>query len=354
MNLIVLLIIFAVLLFNLIIFLHELGHFFWAKKFGVKVNEFALGMGPRVFKFQKEETIFSLRALPIGGFCEMEGEDEHSDSPGSFEQKKAWQKILIIASGGIMNLILGFVLTFILLINSPAIASTTIKAFEKDAVSSSTGLMVGDEILKINSSRIHTFRDIAFNISAFDTSDFDIEVRRDGKIINLENVNFKTVENTDGSRSVEIDFFVEPIEKNFINLIKSTFSETASTIKTVWRSLGGLVTGKISFKKTAGPIGIASEIGKITNEGLKFSAFIAVINIINIMAIITINLGVFNLLPLPALDGGRLVFLFIELITGKKINPKYEGLVHTIGFVLFILFMIWMSYSDILKLIGKA
>lgn len=354
MNLIVLLIIFAILLFNLIIFLHEFGHFFWAKKFGVKVNEFALGMGPRVFKIQKGETMFSLRALPIGGFCEMEGEDEHSDNPRSFEQKKAWQKMLIIASGGIMNLILGFVLTFILLVNSPAIASTTIKSFDKDAVSSSSGLMVGDEILKINNSKIHTFRDIAFNISAFDTSCFDIEVRRDGKTINLENVNFKTVENTDGSHSVEIDFFVEPVEKNFINLIKSTFLETASTIKTVWRSLGGLVTGKISLKKTAGPIGIASEIGKITNEGLKFSAFIAIINIINIMAIITINLGIFNLLPLPALDGGRLVFLFIELITGKKINPKYEGLVHTIGFVLFILFMIWMSYSDILKLIGKS
>lgn len=354
MNLIVLLIIFAILLFNLIIFLHELGHFFWAKKFGVKVNEFALGMGPRVFKFQKGETMFSLRALPIGGFCEMEGEDEHSDNPRSFEQKKAWQKILIIASGGIMNLILGFVLTFILLINSPAIVSTTIKAFEKDAVSSSTGLMVGDEILKINSSRIRTFRDIAFNISAFGTSDFDIEVRRDGKIINLENVNFKPVENTDGSRSAEIDFFVEPIEKNFVNLIKSTFSETASIINIVWRSLGGLVTGKISLKKTAGPIGIASEIGKITNEGLKSSAFIALINIVSIMSIITVNLGIFNLLPLPALDGGRLVFLFIELITGKKINPKYEGLVHTIGFVLFLLFMIWMSYSDILKLIGKA
>lgn len=354
MKLIVLLIIFAILLFNLIIFLHELGHFFWAKKFGVQVNEFALGMGPRVFKFQKGETIFSLRALPIGGFCEMEGEDQHSDNPRSFEGKKAWQKILIIASGGIMNLVLGFVLTFILLVNSPAIASTTIKAFEKDAVSSSTGLMVGDEILKINNSKVHTFRDIAFNIAAFGNSEFDIEVRRNGQIINLENVKFKTSENNGENSPAEIDFFVEPIEKNFINLIKATFSETASTIKTVWRSLGGLVTGKISLKKTSGPIGIASEIGKITNEGLKFSAFVAVINIINIMAIITINLGIFNLLPLPALDGGRLVFLFVELITGKKINPKYEGLVHTIGFVLFILFMIWMSYSDILKLIGKA
>ncbi|MGN1044140.1 MAG: M50 family metallopeptidase [Acutalibacteraceae bacterium] len=351
---IVLLIIFAVLLFNLIIFLHELGHFFWAKKFGVQVNEFALGMGPRVFKFKKGETLFSLRALPIGGFCEMEGEDERSDNPKSFENKKAWQKIIIIASGGIMNLILGFALTFILLAQSPAIASTTIRSFENDAVSSSTGLMTGDEILKINNSKIYAFKDIAFNISAFETSDFDVEVRRDNQIVNLKNVNFKTVENTDGSFSPGIDFLVEPIEKNFINLIKCTFSETASTIKIVWRSLGGLVTGKISFKKTSGPIGIASEIGKITNEGLKSGAFIAVINIINIMAIITINLGIFNLLPLPALDGGRLVFLFVELITGKKVNPKYEGIIHTIGFVLFILFMIWMSYSDILKLIGKS
>lgn len=354
MNLIVLLIIFAVLLFNLIIFLHELGHFFWAKKFGVKVNEFALGMGPRVCKFQKGETVFSLRAFPIGGFCEMEGEDEHSDNPRSFEQKKAWQKILIIASGGIMNLVLGFILTFILLIQSPAIASTTIKSFEDDAVSSSTGLMVGDKILKINNSKIYTFKDIAFNISAFGITDFDVEVRRNDQIVNLENVKFKTVQTDGDSSSPGIDFFVEPVEKNFVNLIKGTFSETASTIKIVWRSLGGLVTGKISLRKTSGPIGIASEIGKITNEGLKTSAFIALTNIVSIMAMITINLGIFNLLPLPALDGGRLVFLFVELITGKKVNPKYEGIVHTIGFVIFILFMIWMSFSDILKLTGKA
>ncbi len=346
----VLIIIFGVLLFNLIIFVHEFGHFFWAKKFGVKVNEFALGMGPKILKFQKGETVFSLRLFPIGGFCAMEGEDEESDDPNAFEKKPAWQKAIIVAFGAVMNLILGFIMTLILLAPNKQFASTTVSKFNEGAKSTQTGLQIGDKIVKVDGVKINTYKDLSFNLIADGKESFDIEVIRDGETTHLENVQFEVLKPENSRATTKIDFYVEPIEKNFFSLISQSFWDTISTVKTVWSSLVGIITGRFSIREMSGPIGIASVIGEATNEGLKKSFWAAVANIVSLMAMITINLGIFNLLPLPALDGGRLMFLFFEMITGKKVNSKYEGWIHTLGFFLFIAFMLYISYSDILRL----
>lgn len=349
----ILIIIMGILLFNLIIFVHELGHFFWAKKFGVKVNEFALGMGPKIFKFEKGGTLFSLRAFPIGGFCAMEGEDESSDDPNAFDTKPAWQKAIIIAFGAIMNLILGFIMTIILFIPSKQFASTTIAKFDDEAVSCTTGLQLGDTITKIDNTKIHTYKDLSFNLLVDRKGTFDIEVIRNGETLTLNNVNFKIETDQKGKPYTKLDFYVSPIENNFPNLFKQSFLDTISTVKTVYSSLIGMITGRFAVNNMSGPIGIASVIGEATNEGLKTSVWAAVANIVSLMAMITINLGIFNLLPLPALDGGRLLILIFEMILGKKMNPKYENWIHTLGLFLFIAFILYISYSDILRLFGK-
>ena len=351
----ILMIIIGILLFNLIILAHEFGHFFWAKKFGVKVNEFALGMGPRIFKFQKGETLFSLRMFPVGGFCAMDdGEDENDNVQNSFDEKAAWQKTIIIAFGAIMNLVLGFIMMIILLAPNRQFASTTINKFHDDAKSIQTGLQVGDQITGINGVKIDTYKDLTFNLMAYGKNKFNIEIVRDGDKQSLENVEFDTVESGNGKSVTKLDFYVEPIENNCGTLMRQSFLDTVSTVKTVWSSLIGIITGRFSIRDMVGPIGLVNVIGEAANTGLQKSVWTAVMNIVSLMAMVTISLGVFNLLPLPALDGGRILFLVFEMITGKKVNSKYEGWIHALGFFLFIAFMIYISYSDILRLLGKT
>lgn len=350
----IVLIIIGILFFNLIVFVHEFGHFFWAKKFGVKVNEFALGMGPRILKFKKGETIFSLRAFPIGGFCDMEGEEEKVDSPTSFGKKPAWQRFIIVLFGAVMNIILGFIMSGIILSQNPYFTSTTISKFSPDAVSSTTGLQIGDQIIKIDGSDIHNFKDLAFNLSVDGKGQFDITVLRNQEVVELQEVHFQTKTGDNGKSVTCLDFYLEPIPKSFWSFIKQTWYDVISTIKVVWVGLIGLITGRFSISAMSGPVGIANMIGEATNEGLKTSFLTAFNNILAIMMALTINLGVVNLLPLPALDGGRLMFLLFEIITRKKIKEKYEGWIHALGFILFIGLTIYMFYSDIMKIFWKA
>ncbi len=349
----ILLIIFAIILFNLIVFVHEFGHFFTAKSFGVKVNEFAIGMGPKILKFQKGETLYSLRLFPIGGFCDMEGEDEESNDERSFDKRKPWQKIIIVAAGAIMNIILGIIMTFILLVQQPKFASTTISKFSDNAVSNHHGLLEGDQIDYVNGFRTRTYKDMAFAIATNKENTFNMQVNREGEKITLENIQFLSTTSENGSVSIQLDFYVEPVEKNFITIVKHSLLDTLSTVKMVWASLIGIISGKFSFNDMAGPVGIASVIGEATSEGLKVNALYALNNIISIMAMITVNLGIINLLPLPALDGGRLVFLLFELIFKKKLDPKYEGWIHAAGFFILIALMLLITFSDIIKLMPR-
>lgn len=346
---IVLLIIIGILLFELIIFIHEFGHFITAKKSGVKVNEFALGMGPKLIKFQKGETLYSLRLFPIGGFCAMEGEDEDSDDKRAFNNAKVWKRMIIVVAGVVMNIILGFVLMFIYLLPSTSFVSSKIAVFADNAVSSEY-LQVGDEIKSINGFSIHTAQDLNFAFAMADPDSMNMVVLRNGEQINLEGVKFAKTTSSDGTTTLQLDFKVYPIEKNFGTLLEQSFWGVVSTIKIVWASLIGLIRGQFGFNEIAGPIGMTSAISQVTAEGLKSGFGDAVLNLIYVMMMITVNLGVMNLLPLPALDGGRLVFLIIEAVRRKPISRKYEGYIHAAGLVVLLLFMAVVSFSDILRL----
>ena len=444
------LIIIGILLFELIIFFHEFGHFFTAKLSGVKVNEFALGMGPKLFGFKKGETQYSFRLSPIGGYCAMEGEDDDSADPRSFNNAKIWKRMIIVVAGAIMNILLGLILTFVFVVQMNSFPTATIEEFVPDSYSANSGLKVGDTIVDINGYSVWNSRDLSFALSALECQKFDgksvvvykqdsaINVRKtfsaiindnkikDEKLINklydilvdgcnkinnatdkteaktymdttckalysaanitsyelpeivekeerrrfagdvtvirndkkvlLEDVQFYTYYPDEEAQkadkpSIAFDFYVSSKDKTFTNVLSETISQAASVGKMVWTSLEWIIQGKFSFNDLSGPVGIATAVTHVASQGLETSFVDAVNNILFVMILITINLGMFNMLPFPALDGGRFVFLLIEGIFRKPIPRKYERIVNTAGLVLLLGFMAIVSVKDIWQLI---
>lgn len=346
------LIIIGVLLFELIVLIHEGGHFVAAKLSGVKVNEFALGMGPKLFSFTKGETKYSLRLLPIGGYCSMEGEDEESDNPRAFGNKPVWKRIIIVVAGAVMNIILGLLMTLTMVLQQPYYASTTVSVFAENAVTSDY-IQVGDKLEEIDGYPIWNSMDIAFALGTCKNYEPNIKVNRNGQSIDLGNVPLYTYDN-DGKTTIARDFYVEPVDKNFLSVCGETIGQTVSTVRMVYASLVGLVTGKFGFNEMSGPVGVASAITTVASQGLESSFLDAFNNILYVMMILTINLGIFNLLPVPALDGGRLLFLLIELVRRKPVPQKYEGVIHGIGFALLMVFMLAVTFNDIVRLFTGA
>ncbi|MBP0989782.1 MAG: site-2 protease family protein [Oscillospiraceae bacterium] len=341
---IILTIIKTVLILGALIFIHELGHFIVAKLGGVQVNEFALGMGPRIIKFEKNHTIYSLRIFPIGGFVAMEGEDgekEGDDNPRAFCRRPKWIRALILFAGAAMNVILGFAITVALVCSSELLGTTTIAKFYDDAVSSQQ-LMVNDEIIKINGTRTKIDDDILFALSMDDDGVVDFTVRRNGEIIDLKNVAFTMRDGDNGSKSMYLDFQVYGVEKTFFGVIKQSFYQTIAIVRTVWMSLMGLLGGKYSITDLSGPVGVGAAVQQASSFGWS--------SLFYLISFITINLGVFNLLPFPALDGGRLLFLLIEAIRGKPLNQKWEGIINFAGLAILMIFMLVVTCSDVLKL----
>ncbi len=334
----------AVLVFGLLIFIHELGHFLTAKAAGVKVNEFALGMGPALFKFRKGETQYALRLFPIGGYVQMEGEDQDSEDPRAFQKKPVWKRMIIVAAGGIMNLLLGFTLLLIIIAPQDVLASTTISQFDDNAVTQQTGLQVGDRITSINGTAVFVDTDLTFNILRDQDGVMDVGVERNGEKIVLHDVHVKMVEDEDGTKLFESDFKVVPIQNNFWESVKWAAGRTVSVARLVWLSLVDLITGNVGMEQLSGPVGTANAISNAASQGLS--------SLMTITVLITVNLGVFNLLPIPALDGGRLFFLLIEAIRRKPINPKYEGYVHAAGLVLLLGLMAFITFGDIVRIIS--
>ncbi len=339
------LILIGVGLFTLIVMLHELGHFVSAKLSGVRVNEFAIGMGPKILKFQKGETLYSLRLIPIGGFCAMEGEDTDTEDERAFVKAKVWKRIIIIAMGAIMNIVLGFTLVMIVQGQSEIYASTIVSKFDENAVTQASGLQVGDELLKVDGFSLMTWRDMGYALGLAESDKLDVVVERGGEKITLPGVQFPKV-----GDSPAIDFWVKPIPRTFTTLISQSFKETVSMVRLVWVSLYGMITGRFGFTDMSGPVGAASVVSQAASEGLKESFTSALNNLLVMMALISVNLGVVNLLPLPALDGGRLVFLFWEAIFRKPLSRKYEGLVHGVGFALLMLLTVVLTFNDIVRL----
>lgn len=414
-------------------------------------------MGPKIFGFKKGETQYSLRLIPIGGYCAMEGEDEDSSNPRSFEKAKVWKRMIVVIAGAVMNILLGFILMFVVVVQQPTYSSTTIDSFPELSYSQNSGLQPGDKLLKINGTSIVSSRDISFalattkpvevdgteltvykedclvnlfsflrttlserndaiqkgetdymsqedaqsmydeylkiveNVSSAETQEeaqasyeqgyktlyayvsdeeaqipeiefkesrtrfrVDILVERAGRQVLLEDVDFYTYLNSDSQQPmVAIDFYTVPVERNFATAITETFKQTISIGKMVWDSLVGIITGRFGISELSGPIGAASAISQVTSQSLSSSGFVEGLNtLIFMMAVITVNLGIFNMIPFPALDGGRFVMLIVEAIRKKPVSMKIQNAINASGFIILIGFMLVISMKDIWQIIG--
>ena len=324
------------------IFFHELGHFATAKWAGVRVNEFSIGMGPKIISKTFGETDYSLRLFPIGGFVAMEGEDEESEDEHRFMACPVWKRIIITSAGAIMNLILGFAVIFVLTCGQPLVGTTTIASFAENA-SSADYLEVNDRILAVNGEKSGCDYDVVYSLIRDTDGVVSMDILRNEEKIHLDEVVFDTRE-LNGMTSIILDFSIYGEEATILGRIGYSFRWTWSLIKLVWHSLGDIISGEFGISQLSGPIGVTETISdavQTTNyKGLLL-----------ILAIITVNLGFFNLLPLPALDGGRIFFMVIELFRGKPINQKVEGIIHTVGMGLLLLLMVVVAYNDIVRLI---
>ena len=335
-------IVIAILLFGFMIFFHELGHFATAKWAGVKVNEFAIGMGPKIISKTVGETEYALRLLPIGGFVAMEGEDEESEDERRFMACPVWKRIIITAAGGIMNLILGLAVILVLTSGQELLGTTTIANFTEGS-SSANYLEVDDTILAVNGEKAGCDYDIVYSLVRDTDGVVSMDVLRDGEEIHIDEVVFD-MQDINGTKSIILDFGIYGEEATFTGVISYSFRWTWSLVKLVWHSLGDIISGEFGISQLSGPIGVTETISEaVSTTNYK--------NILLILAIVTVNLGVFNLMPLPALDGGRIFFMLIELVRGKPINQKVEGTIHTVGMGLLLLLMVVVAYNDIVRLV---
>ncbi len=343
-------IIIAIFVFGLLIFIHEMGHFLAARACKVTVDEFAVGMGPKLVSWvgKKSGTRYSLRALPFGGFTSMVGEDSESDDPNAFSAKPLWQRFIITAAGSLSNLTIGVIIMTLLVIFSGTLASTTIYqfvGFDKEdapiAQSKAEGLLEGDRIIAVDGERVHIANELAYEIMRRGIEDIDITVIRDGEEITIKDVTFAQM-TSDGIAFGALDFYVYSEHKTFGNIVKHAFFRSQLTIETIWESLFDLVTGRYGVEAVSGPVGVTQVLGEAAKTGFADLLYMAVV--------LSMNLGVMNLLPLPALDGGRLLFLLIELVRGKRVNPDSEAMIHFIGIVILFGLMIVIAFKDIAAL----
>lgn len=335
-----------VLMFALIVVVHEWGHFIAARLFKVRVNEFAVGMGPKLWSKQKGETLYSIRALPIGGFCSMEGENGESQDEGSMLSKKPWQKLIIFAAGAVMNFILALIL-FTFIVGYQGVSSNKVLNVEPGFPASQAGLEAGDRIIAINDSKVSNFEEI---VRAFDAPDkpytFTVEKAKG----NIEELVISPKIMEDGS--ARFGFGADKEAVGFLTMIKEGFSTTIMVIKQTFDGFISLITGKVKLDQLAGIVGVVQISSQVWNEGIQVSLMAAIVQMLSIAGILSANLGVFNLLPIPALDGGRMIFSFVEMIRRKPIDPEKEGMVHFVGIVLLMLLMVVVLYNDIVRVVG--
>lgn len=406
---ILLVILAAVFIFGTVIFVHELGHFVTAKWAGIKVNEFALGMGPTLFKIERGETTYALRLLPIGGFVSMEGEDEESSHERSYEQAPVYKRIIVIVAGAVMNILLGFFASIIysafvygakvpqwvaitlIVLGAVLLALIALRIFRKlstkkmgfgiaalvvaalvllvgfcgqgrfasltigEVVDESLPFQKDDKILSVNGHRAFIYSDIDYEFARTQNGTFTFEVLRDGEKITLENVEFDIVTYYDENGEPYIDpstgeeyqyldkgFKVYGVGKNFGSVISEAFRTTLSFTRLIYLSLFDLITGRAAINQLSGPVGIVSEISRAVSYGWQ--------PVVQMLVLISVNLGVVNMLPLPALDGGKAVLLVVEGIRGKPINKKVEIGLNLVGFALLMLLMVVVSFNDIRRI----
>lgn len=330
----------AILFFELIIIIHEGGHFVAARLMKIKVNEFSIGMGPKLIQFKKGDTKYTLRLIIFGGYCAMEGESEDSDDENSFAKKKVWQRFFVVVAGALMNLILGFLVIVIMLSSGSLIGTTEIAKFDDKAVSSST-LKQGDIIKSIDGMRVYTSTDVTTDLSRSGDDTLDMTVLRDGKTLDLK-VKFN-MEKYEGRNFINMDFWLVGNKKTVGGVIKESFKEWVSFTRMVFLSVHDMIVGKYGLSDLAGPVGTVS----VVSTAVKTSAY----SMLRIMALLTINVGLFNLFPIPALDGWRLFLLIFEGIFKRKLPDKWDWAINAVGLVLLLGLMCVITFSDITKLL---
>ncbi len=344
----------AILLFGILILVHEFGHFITAKLFGVQVNEFSLFMGPAIWKKQKGETLYALRCIPLGGYCAMEGEDGDSDSPRAFANAKVWKRFVILVAGAAMNFIIGVLMTVIFVGfyygETDRLPSKQIVHIE-DGRPFANVLQVGDEFYEINDCRVFVASDVTLLLDRDEDGVHDITVIRDGKEVELKNVVMKRdFEDEDGN--MRYGFSRGADEFSFGNVLSYSWNQALDFARLVWMSLGDLISGRATVSEMGGPVMI---VETVTQAGVASETVgLGILNVVYFFAFIAINLAVMNLLPIPALDGGRVVCLLltasVEKILRRKINPKYEGYLHAGFLILLLAFMAFITLKDVIGL----
>ncbi len=376
----------TIVIFLVMISLHELGHFLAAKLSGVEVREFAIGMGPAIFKKQGKETLYTIRILPIGGYCSLEGEDDSADNPKAFINQKLWKRFLVVLAGAVVNVILGFVIFCVIASQSAPFATNRIVSLDERSSMYLSGVMAGDEIVEINGRSISFYRDISLYKSELEGGqNIEMTVKRNGEKLKfsfpLSKLSARIVYTEKGATEestmngiTEVEEYVyregytpppeiigkeesyerlmlgfspEMAELTLRSLLKEAYCNTKFVVKLVYRSLWDMITGNAGIEQLSGPVGVVGAV----NTAVKSDY--GLMSVLSLTALLTINLGVFNLLPLPALDGGRLLFMLIELVRGKPVEPEKEGLVHGIGLLLLLLLAAVISAKDIYMLIMR-
>ena len=337
----------AVLVFGVLILIHELGHYIFARIFGVKIFEFSIGMGPKLIKYTSKKTdiTYAISAVPFGGYVAMAGEDGDSEDPNSFDKKPAWQRFIITVAGAAVNIIAGFIvmLVFTFLVD---IGGTTIGEFVPmeqtgyTVSSEASGLEVGDKIIKINGRSVSISDELSYEIMRSGYEPVSVTVIRDGREMTLDNVVFPTV-GEQGQVFGTMDFRVYKEEKSFFTVMSYAFTKGALLVRMCWESIYDLVVGRYTVEAISGPVGISSAIGDAAKKGAS--------TLLYITALISINLGVMNLLPIPALDGGRLITILFEMVTRRRIPKHIEAAVNAVGLFLLLAFSFFIMIKDVVQ-----
>ncbi len=330
-------IIYAILIFCVLIFVHELGHFLAAKACGVKVNEFALGMGPAIFKRQKGETLYSLRILPIGGYCAMEGENEDSDDEGAFNRKPAWQRAIVLVAGSFMNLLTAVILMIVIAFWSGQ-PTTVIDQVTDDSPAYEAGLQSGDEIVAVNGEAIEEWSEVIALIGGNESGAVEITVLRDG-----EELTFAPETEYDEEMGREKIGIAVGVSHNVFEAVGDGVKNTGEMTVMMYDVIKQLITGEVSTSELSGPVGIVYMVNDTARAGAIYVVYLA--------ALLSLNLAVINMLPFPALDGGRVLFLIIRLVTGRRVTDEMEAKIHFIGIVLLMVLMVYVTWQDILRFI---
>lgn len=335
----------AILLFCIMIFPHELGHFIAARRVGVKVNEFAFGMGPAIWKKQGPETLYSIRLFPVGGFCAMEGEDEESNEPRAFGNKKPWQKIVVLAAGSFMNIICAIVIMS-LVIGIMGFTTTVVGQVTEDLPAKAAGILEGDKLLKIDDTEIEQWTDVSKALQASGGEEVVVTLERD-KQVETVSVVPQLTEGVDAQGNPAQGYVLGvtcKISHNPFMAVVDGAQSTWNMTKMMFSALGQLFTGKAGVDELSGPVGMINMVSQTTEYGFWYYGFLT--------ALICVNLAIINLLPLPALDGGRIIFVIYTMITGKTVSEKVEGAIHMVGMVLLLALMVFVTMNDITRIFG--